>query len=97
MQTVLTSDDFNFIIESLNDASMEIAEKQEAKKEEMYNRIEVDLWGVQQALHSNRSVSTLPLSLGTPELGDEPAQLHRFIDIVEAHLQWAQEETSQAT
>jgi hypothetical protein len=31
MQTVLTSNDFNFIIASMNDASLEIAEKQESK------------------------------------------------------------------
>jgi hypothetical protein len=31
MQTILTSDDFDFLIATLNDASMEIAEKQEAK------------------------------------------------------------------
>jgi hypothetical protein len=33
IQTVLTSDDFDLIISSLNDASLEIAEKQGAKKE----------------------------------------------------------------
>jgi hypothetical protein len=43
MQTVLTSDDFDFIIAALNDASLEIAEKQGAKQEEMYDRIEVEL------------------------------------------------------
>jgi hypothetical protein len=32
MQTILTSDDFNFLIEALQDASLKIAEKQEAKK-----------------------------------------------------------------
>jgi hypothetical protein len=31
MQTVLTSDNFDFLIASLNDASLEIEEKQEAK------------------------------------------------------------------
>jgi hypothetical protein len=31
MHTILTSDDFNFIILALNDASLEIAEKQESK------------------------------------------------------------------
>jgi hypothetical protein len=30
-------------------------------------------------------------------LGDEPAQLHRLADTVEAHLRRAQEETEQAT
>jgi hypothetical protein len=43
MKTVLTTDDFDFIIATLNDASLEIVEKQEAKKEEMYDRIEVKL------------------------------------------------------
>jgi DNA-binding protein YbaB len=43
MQTVLTTDDFDFIIAALNDASQEIMEKQEAKQEEMYDRIEVEL------------------------------------------------------
>jgi hypothetical protein len=38
-ETTLTSDDFDFIIATLNDASLEIAEKQEAKKEEVFNRI----------------------------------------------------------
>jgi hypothetical protein len=43
MQTVLTSDDFDFIITALNDASLEIEEKKKTKKEEMYDRIEVEL------------------------------------------------------
>jgi hypothetical protein len=86
LQTILTPDDFDFIVAALNDASLEIAEKQEAKQEEMYNRIEVELQGVQQALQSSRAVSTAPLPLGTPELGDEPAQLHRIADTVEARL-----------
>jgi len=47
MQTVLTSDEFDFLIEALQDASLEITEKQEAKQEEMYDRIETELWGVQ--------------------------------------------------
>jgi predicted RNA-binding protein len=39
----------------------------------------------------------VPLPLGTPELGDEPTQLHRLADTVEARLRRAQEETEQAT
>jgi hypothetical protein len=50
MQTILTYDYFNFIIAALNDASLEIEEKKEANHEEMYNIMEVDLQGVQQAL-----------------------------------------------
>jgi hypothetical protein len=63
----------------------------------MYDRIEVKLRGVQQALQSIRAVSTVPLPSGEPELGDEPAQLHRLADVIEAHLHRAQEETKQAT
>jgi hypothetical protein len=43
MKTVLIANDFDFIIITLNDASLEIVEKKEAKKEEMYDRIEVEL------------------------------------------------------
>jgi DNA-binding protein YbaB len=50
LQTILTPYDFDFIVAALNDASLEIEEKKEAKQEEMYNRIEVELQGVQQAL-----------------------------------------------
>jgi hypothetical protein len=42
MKTVLTTDDFDFIIAALNDASLEIMEKQEAKQEEMYDRLKVE-------------------------------------------------------
>jgi hypothetical protein len=42
-------------------------------------------------------VSTVPLSSGEPELGDEPAQLRRLADAVEARLRRAQEEVEQAT
>jgi len=50
MQTVFTSDEFDFLIAALQDASVEITEKQEAKQEEMYDQIEREIWGVQQAL-----------------------------------------------
>jgi hypothetical protein len=43
MQTVLTSDDFNFLIVALKDASSEIAEKKEENQEEMYDRIETKI------------------------------------------------------
>jgi hypothetical protein len=41
MKTMLTIDDFDFIIAALNDASVEIVEKKEAKQEEMYDRLKV--------------------------------------------------------
>jgi hypothetical protein len=43
MQTVLTCDDFDFLVAALNDASLEITKKQEAKKEELYDRIKNEL------------------------------------------------------
>jgi phosphoribosylanthranilate isomerase len=92
MQTVLTIDDFDFIIAAVNDASQEILQKHEAKQEEMYDRVEVELRGVQQALQSSRAVSTVPLPSEEPELGDEPTQLRRLADATEAHLHRAQEE-----
>jgi hypothetical protein len=39
----------------------------------------------------------MPPSLETLELGDEPTQLHHIVDIVEARLRRAQEETTKAT
>ena len=60
----------------------------------MYDQIYTELWGVQQALQYSCAVSTAP---GEPELGDEPTQLHRLADTIEAHLWWSQEEIEQAT
>jgi hypothetical protein len=97
MQTVLTVDDFDFIIAAVADASQDILQKHEAKQEEMYDRIEVELRGVQQALQSSRAVSTAPPPSEEPELGDEPAQLRRLADVTEAHLRRAQAEKDQAT
>jgi hypothetical protein len=89
MQTTLTLDDFNFIIAAMNVASREVLEKQEVKKENMYNLIEIELQGVQQELQSSRPVSTMPLTVGIVELGDELAQLHQITDKVDAHLRRA--------
>jgi hypothetical protein len=64
-ETTLTSDDFDFIVATLNDASLEIAEKQEANQEEVFSRIKDELQGVQQELQYIRTISTVPLSAGT--------------------------------
>ena len=50
LQTTLTPDNFSFLITAMNEARQGIAEKQEAKQETMYNRIKIELQGVQQAL-----------------------------------------------
>jgi hypothetical protein len=44
----------------------------------MYDRIEAELKGVQQAIYSSRAVSTAPSSSEGVELGDEPTQLRRI-------------------
>ena len=46
-ETTLTSNNFDFIVTALNDASLEIEEKQEAQQEEIYSHIKVELQGVQ--------------------------------------------------
>jgi len=43
MLTVLIVNNFDFIIKAVYDASQEILQKYEAKQEDMYNIIEVDL------------------------------------------------------
>jgi hypothetical protein len=96
-ETTLTSNDFDFIVATLNDASLEIVEKKEAKQEEVFSRIKDELQGVHQELQSSHAVSTMPLSVGTQELDDMPSQLHRISYTVDAHLQRSQEEISQAT
>jgi hypothetical protein len=97
MQNVLMVNDFDFIISAVGDASEDIFQRNKEKQEAMYDRIEEELRGVQQALYSSRTVSTAPPPSEEPELGDEPAQLHRLDDVTEAHLHRAQAEKDQAT
>jgi hypothetical protein len=96
-ETVLTTDDFDFIIATLNDTLLEIAEKKEAKHEEVFNHIRDELQGVQQAIQFSLCSFHCTLPSETPTIGDEPTQLHRIADTVEARLRRAQEETTQAT
>lgn len=60
MKTTLNLDDFSFLLVTLNEAIEEITKKHEAKQEAMYDRIEVELQGVQWALQSNCAVSMRP-------------------------------------
>jgi hypothetical protein len=79
-QNVLTMDDVDLIIAAVEDASKGILQRHEAKQETVYDRIEAELKGVQQAIYSNHAVSTVPSSLEVIELGDEPTQLRRLAD-----------------
>jgi hypothetical protein len=52
----------------------------------MYEKIQAELRGVQQALHSSHAVSTVPPPSEETELGDDPTQLCRLADATKAHL-----------
>jgi hypothetical protein len=95
MKTTLNPNDFSFLLATLNEAIEEITEKKKAKQQTMYNKIEVELQGVQRALQSNCVVSTVPMPEGTPEAGDESVQLCRIFDLIEVHLRKAEEVTVQ--
>jgi hypothetical protein len=87
----------DFIITDVLDTSEDILQCSEAKQETVYERIEAELKGVQQALYSSRVVSTAPPSSKGTELRDEPAQLCRIAYVTEACLRRVQEEKEQAT
>jgi hypothetical protein len=63
----------------------------------MYDRIEVYLKGIQQALHSNHTVPTMSLSTWNIEVGYHPTQLRRIAYAMEARLHCVQEEKEHAT
>jgi hypothetical protein len=73
LHIVLTMDDIDLIIVVVSDTSKYILQRNKAKQETMYGRIEAELKGVQQALYSSPTVSIAPLSLEGTELAYEPA------------------------
>jgi hypothetical protein len=83
---VLTVDDVYLIITVVEDASEGILQRHKAKQETMYDRIKVELKGVQQAIYSSHVVSVAPSSSEGVELGDEPTQLRRIEDATKALL-----------
>jgi hypothetical protein len=97
LKTTRTSDDFDFLIATLNDVSLDLVEKKEAKQEALFSRIKGKLKEVQQALQSIQAVSTMPLISRPSGTGNEPTQLHQITDQVKACLRRAQEDTAQAT
>jgi hypothetical protein len=89
LKTTLTPYDFDFLIVTLNDVSLELMEKKELKQEEIFSRITGEFKEVQQALQSNQAVSMVPLIMEISGIGDEPTQLRHIIEKVEACLQQA--------
>jgi hypothetical protein len=64
----------------------DIFQRNEAKQEAIYDRIEEELRGVQQVLYLNHVVFTAPLPSEEPKLGNELAQLCILDDVTIAHL-----------
>jgi hypothetical protein len=59
----------------------------------MYDKIEAELKGVQQALYSSHTMSTAPSSSSEGiEVGDDPSKLCILAYATEAHLHHVQEE-----
>jgi len=52
----------------------------------MFDRIETEIKGVQQALYLSRAMSIAPLPSKGGELGDEPTHLRKLVDSIEALL-----------
>jgi hypothetical protein len=89
-------DDIHLIITVVEEASEDILQRHEAKKEIMYGRIEKELKDIQQAIQSSCAMSTMPSSTKSVELGDEPTQLCRLADAIETRLHQVQEEKEKA-
>jgi hypothetical protein len=75
---VLTMDDIELIIKTIEDSLEDILQRHGAKQDSMYERIDKELKEIQQDIHLTRTVSTAPSSTKTIEFGDEPTQLHRL-------------------
>jgi hypothetical protein len=93
----LPQDDFDFLIAALNDVSLELVEKKEAKQEELFHQITGEFKEAQQALQSSQAVSMAPLTMEISGTGDEPTQLRQITEKVEARLRRAQEDIAKAT
>jgi hypothetical protein len=83
---MLMVNDFDFIIAAISNTLEDILQRNEAKEETMYEIIEAQLRGVQQALHSSCAVSTSPPPSEEIELGDELSQLCKIVDATKTHL-----------
>jgi hypothetical protein len=62
LQTILSLDDIDLIISVVLDTSEDILQCNKETKETMYDIIEAELKGAQQALYSSRAISTMPSS-----------------------------------
>jgi hypothetical protein len=59
----------------MEDVSKDLLQRNGAKKEELYVKVEKELKEIQRAIQAFRVVSTAPSSLEIVDLGDDPSQL----------------------
>jgi hypothetical protein len=85
-KNVLTVDDVDLIIATMEYASQYIFQRHGVKQETLYARIEKELKEIHQAIHLSHAVPTAPSSSKSVELGDDPTQLRRLADATEARL-----------
>jgi hypothetical protein len=95
LEATLTEDDIILVLEAMEDASEDILQIYGENQEELYGRIKKELKEVQQVICLVCVVPIVPSS--TAELGDEPTQLRRLVDVTEARLRRVQEEKEKAT
>jgi hypothetical protein len=83
---VLIVDDIKLIITVVEDASEDILQRHEVKKETLYDRIDKELKDIHQAIHLSRAMPIAPSSVESVELGNDPTQLRRLADATKARL-----------
>jgi hypothetical protein len=89
-------DDIDLFRGAMEDVAKDLLQRYVTKQEELYVRVEKKLKEIQQAIKVSHAVPTAPSLLETVELGDEPTQLRRLEDAIEAWLQRVQEEKEKA-
>jgi hypothetical protein len=76
LEATLTDDDISLVHGAMEDASEDMLQRYREKQEELYGRTKRELKEVQQVVrlvHGVPTMSSVPSSSQTVELGDEPA------------------------
>jgi hypothetical protein len=94
---VLTVEDVDLIIATVEDALEDILQRNEENQETLYHKIEKELKDIHQAIYSSRAVPIVPCSAKIVELVDDPSQLQWLADETKARLCQSKEEKDQDT
>jgi hypothetical protein len=79
-------DDISLVHGEMEDVFEDLLQRYGVKQEELYPRVEKELKEIQQVIHVSHTVPTTPSLSETVDLGDEPSQLHRLVDAIEAQI-----------